>query len=926
MLQSRLLALPIAGLVMLFAACGGPTGEARLSTAQQYLEKAEYGSAAIELKSYLQQKPSDGTARLLLGKAMLEQGDAKGAEVELNKAKQAGIDNDDLTALLARTWLANGSAKKVVETYGSVTLSKKQAQADLRVAIAGAHLRLGQVKEGKTALQDALSIEATHGDALLLQAKVAAVEKQYDDALRLAERSIRNEASGGAARRFRADILLGVKNDVQGALKELELAMLDRSHEATAGATRIGVLAEQGRHEEARAQLKLVKKKYPNNPAVLYSEAYVALRIGDLASAKTVADELVRKYGSEPRILQLSGAIDLKRGEFSSAATKISKAVAASASSSIGARLLLADAYLAMGDADRTITALRPLLDSNVQVPEVLTRVGQAYLLKGDISSAEGAYLRVSKIKPDDASVATSLALFDLARGQADRAFAALNEISAKDSGVVADMAAISAHLRRREFDDALKAIDRLETKWPSRPAVNHLRGEALKSKGDRAGARAAYAAALRQEAGFVASSIALAMMEMEERNFDAARQRLDALVQAAPDNAGAKLLSLRLMALQGVPNDDLQKAVAEAVRVNRSDPATRLLQVEWLMQAKDFRGALSAAQAAQAQFPDNPAMIDALGRAYLSTRDMTLAASAFEALRSAMPRSALPHLRLAELHQRQGNVAAMRRDLSQAFDVEPNSTEVRRRLLSQATDQKGADFVIELARRLKARPAQAGSALLLEADVAVARKRLDDALALYRQALSRQPNDVTAARVFDALAALGKSTEARRFADSWFKDNPGAMGFVEHVSQAALIRNDMEAAERWLGQLVRMNPYNGSALNNFAMVLSSRGSPESVAVAEKALAMLPGQPSVMDTLARALASQGRAPDAIAMQRRAVSAANGDPAFRLGLAEIYLRTGDKLSAKAELDALDALGKRFAGHERVAALRRQVAAR
>ena len=78
MLQSRLLALPIAGLVMLFAACGGPTGEARLSTAQQYLEKAEYGSAAIELKSYLQQKPSDGTARLLLGKAMLEQGDAQG--------------------------------------------------------------------------------------------------------------------------------------------------------------------------------------------------------------------------------------------------------------------------------------------------------------------------------------------------------------------------------------------------------------------------------------------------------------------------------------------------------------------------------------------------------------------------------------------------------------------------------------------------------------------------------------------------------------------------------------------------------------------------------------------------------------------------------------------------------------------------------
>jgi predicted Zn-dependent protease len=51
---------------------------------------------------------------------------------------------------------------------------------------------------------------------------------------------------------------------------------------------------------------------------------------------------------------------------------------------------------------------------------------------------------------------------------------------------VTADLALISEHLRRKEVDEALKAIDGLEKKQPANPLAAQLRAQALMSNNDR--------------------------------------------------------------------------------------------------------------------------------------------------------------------------------------------------------------------------------------------------------------------------------------------------------------------------------------------------------------------------------------------------------------------------------------------------------
>ena len=65
--------------------CGKSDGEV-LATAKSFIEKRDFKSAAITLKSLLQKQPESGEARFLLGKTLLETGDAAGAEAELERA------------------------------------------------------------------------------------------------------------------------------------------------------------------------------------------------------------------------------------------------------------------------------------------------------------------------------------------------------------------------------------------------------------------------------------------------------------------------------------------------------------------------------------------------------------------------------------------------------------------------------------------------------------------------------------------------------------------------------------------------------------------------------------------------------------------------------------------------------------------------
>ena len=136
-------------------------------------------------------------------------------------------------------------------------------------------------------------------------------------------------------------------------------------------------------------------------------------------------------------------------------------------------------------------------------------------------------------------------------------------------------------------------------------------------------------------------------------------------------------------------------------------------------------------------------------------------------------------------------------------------------------------------------------------------------------------------------------------------------------------MRKDFATAERHFMNVLSIRPQHSAALNNLAWLMAERGDKGAVAVAERAQALEPNAPPVMDTLAHALAMDGQLERAIEVQKKALVAMPERHEYRWNLAKLFVKNGKKSDAERELEVLARVGTDFARQAEVAALLKEV---
>jgi Flp pilus assembly protein TadD len=226
----------------------------------------------------------------------------------------------------------------------------------------------------------------------------------------------------------------------------------------------------------------------------------------------------------------------------------------------------------------------------------------------------------------------------------------------------------------------------------------------------------------------------------------------------------------------------------------------------------------------------------------------------------------------------------------------------------------------LTIARDLQKRHAKDPAGFALEGEIETSRQGWEAAITAYRAALQRAPQaSDLGARLHAVLSAAGKSAEAARFATDWQKANPRDAAFIYYLGDSALARNDLAAAETHYRAVLALQPENALALNNLAWLTVKQGKPGGVALAEKAIQLLPDRAPLLDTLATALDAEQQLPKAIETQKRAIALDPKDGNMTLRLAKLYIKAGEKDRARAELQQLSKLGEKFAGQAEVASL-------
>ena len=914
--------VPAATLAMalLVSACGSDSPDALLASAQDYLSRNDAPAAIIQLKNVLKDRPDSAKARLLLGQALQATGDIAGAETEFRKAQDLGAAPDEVVPQLAQALLLGKQFGKITTDYALLQLASAPAQASLKTTVAIAWLRQGQEDKFRASIDQALKAKADHVPALIELVRASAQRGNIDEALAGLDKIPRQSSGADEAHKLRGDLLLYGKRDMDAAMVAYREALQVNPSYLEGQAAVVQLLLLQGKTEAAAEALQGLAKEAPGKPQTLYLQAMLAYAKNDLKAAQEHAQKLVTLTPENFRALELAGMTELRLGANVQAEALLAKALQLEAGLPM-ARRGLVTAYVRQGRLDKAMSALPVDVERNDRDPGMMALAGQVYMLHGDVERAQRYFARASNLDPKDPAKRTSLAVSRLASGQGDAALGELQSIAASDDGVVADMALINALLQERKVDQALKAIDALEKKRPADVMPVFLRGRALLLKRDAVGARKAMERVLEIDPNYFPAVGVLAVLDNADKRPDDARARLEAAIKRQPGNVQAHLALVELRQANGADKTELATLLRKVVEAAPSSPLPRLLLAEHHLRHSEPKDALVVAQQAVSALPDNVQLLDVLGRAQSANGEHNQAQASFNRMAALQPQSSLPFLRMASANLIAGDRDAASQNLRKALEIEPKSLEAQQGQVSLAMAAQKPGDALAISRAVQKQRPKEQVGYMLEGEIHAAGKAWDKAADAFRAGLKQVASPELAVRLHDVLLSAAKKPEADRWAAEWSRTQPKDAAFPFYLGNRALTLNELPESLRQFERVVAIQPDNAAALNNLAWLKGQLGRDGALADAERANALAPNQPAFMDTWAMLLSAANQHERALEMQKKVVQLQPQVLEFKLNLAKIQIKAGNKDAARALLDELSAAGDRFSAQAEVDRLKK-----
>ncbi|MBQ1767210.1 MAG: PEP-CTERM system TPR-repeat protein PrsT, partial [Aquincola sp.] len=583
---------------------------------------------------------------------------------------------------------------------------------------------------------------------------------------------------------------------------------------------------------------------------------------------------------------------------------------------------LLAQIYLDENNPDRAIVLLEAQLQAQPQDGQAMMLLASAQMARGQHGKA-AELMQAALAAQDTPTVRTALGLSLLGSGQGRAAIPQLEAALKKDpTQDRAAMALTGLYLGHGQPAKALALAERLVQQQPRQAALYNLLGNARWRNGQTEPARAAFEEALKLDPRLVPPQVNLARLDVQAGRFDAASQRLAALIARDDRNVDAMMEMAQVARRQQRAADAqrwLEKAAASA---EGRDVRPALALVDLLLQSGRAEAAMEPLRKLGAKAPQNLAVLLAEARVRLAVADAAGARNTLATATRVANFDAPVQVEIARLQLAAANAEGAAYSLQKALSGQPGhlpalalqaELALRRGDLPQAEQQ--ARQIAQLA------PTRA-IGYSLQADVLMARQQPAAALELYRKAHAVEPSTDTAIRLF---SALGSQPDGARTAlpvlEQWLQANPQDRTARRALADGQARAGQLPAARASYEQLLRQQPDDAGTLNNLANVLLKQGDAGALAVAERALALRPADADVIDTAGWAAFQAGQADRALQLLRDARLRAPDNPDIRFHLASVLAKTGRRDEARDEMDAVLRGDRRFDSAAQAQALRR-----
>jgi predicted Zn-dependent protease len=598
---------------ILLAGCTAEQRKARaLSRADEYYRAGELDQASVEYTKVLSFEPKNARANERLGLIWLEQGSP----------------------------LRAGS-------YLTEAIAARPSDHDLKVKMAQVLLGVGKVDAARPEVLKVLASDPDNGEAMILLAECV---RTPDDLIQ-AEKTLKESPDQVSASYHLASASLSLRRGKVAEAKASLQRALAADSRLPAVHSALGAFYQwQNKPTEAGKAYKDAMDAAPLRSAarLTYAEFLVQTNAGQ--EAITLLEATV---ASAPDYLPAWIALARLRyvaKQYPEALAQLQKVLARDADN-YSARLLQCRVWIAQGEIPKGIEGLQRLDQIYPGLAPAKHELAQIYLRNKQPADAVRVLREAVAAQPDYTPAVLTLAELDLQMGQPEAALSAMVDLLQRQPNLFRAQLLLAAALQRMgRLDDAAKVIREQIRVAPDHGSLYFLLGVIQLQQKDPAAARGLFEQALQRTPGYLPAITQLADLDLRERKFDEATQRIETFLKDNPTSLDGQYLAARILAVQGnwtEANRVLRQLIAQDS--NYSQAYSLLLY--GLITTNQLAQVAVELEALHAKTPDNVPVLVLSGLVYGQLGENAKARKAYEAVLAIRPDASLSLNNLALLY-----------------------------------------------------------------------------------------------------------------------------------------------------------------------------------------------------------------------------------------------------------------------------------
>jgi putative PEP-CTERM system TPR-repeat lipoprotein len=579
------------------------SGCSRKARTAQYLQRAErdfasgeYDRAEVEYSKVLQMDRENPAALGRLGTIYFQQERFPRAFPFLLACSQLATNNLDVRVMLGRLYKAAGKVDAAENQFNYV-LGQRPADEEAPILLAEMAL---STKEIEATRQKLKRLPVTGAGLAPVEVALATLAFREGD------------VKGAEASLQRAKTLNPKLSALHTALGNLHLTRNE--------------MKDADAEFRAAADLALPRSERQ----IQYAE--FKIHAGDIDAAKTFLEQITRKTPDFLPAWQGLADIAATQGKYEDSATYTAKLLARDPQN-LGATLLRGRLELAKGETAKAIADLERVTSLYPKFPQGHYYLALAYLADSETERAVGSLNEALVSDPHDADAMLALAELKVRKGDFTSAIAMLRKLVRQEPKLVkAQLLLADACRRQGNPGDAVDVYRDLEKQFPESPEAPMLTGLVLVEQGRKEDARKAFERAQKVSTNKIAAAEQLVDLDLADKQYGAALQRVEKLMAQAPSAPEPPLLEAKIYLAENQTNQ-AESVLLKAVQGQPDFRATYLLLAQLYVTSHQHEKAMANLNQMLAKNPRDITAIMLMGMIQSELKDYPKARDTYEKL-----------------------------------------------------------------------------------------------------------------------------------------------------------------------------------------------------------------------------------------------------------------------------------------------------